>query len=137
MKILLRPHDPALVPAWPFVGLGLVILAAIGGAFRLLPERFSPPCGFHLAFGHPCPSCGVTRMGYAFMKGDFLGALRLHPFFFVLLGSLALWFVGGLVARLSGRDLFLSLSEREERWGWLVLLLAFLGNWIYLWNVGV
>ena len=137
MKVHVKPHDPETVPAWPFVGLGLGILGAIGVGFRLLPDRFSPPCGFHLAFGHPCPSCGVTRMGYALMKGDLLGALRLQPFFFLVIGGLALWFAGGLVARLFRRDLLLTLSPWEERWGWLALLLAFFGNWIYLWNAGV
>jgi len=137
MKILIRPHETTAFPAWPFVGFGLAVLAGVGGLFRLLPARFSPPCGFHLAFGHPCPSCGVTRMGWAMMRGDLVGALRLHPFFFVVLSSFGLWFAAGLVLRLAGRDLFLVLSPREERWGWVLFAVAFLLNWVYLWYANI
>lgn len=138
MKILIRPHSrDFLLPAWPFVGLSLAFLAIVGFAVRLLPARFSLPCGFHLAFGHPCPSCGVTRMGFALMAGHPLDALRIQPFFFFLIAFLGIWFVAGAALRLCRRDLRLELSHFETRWGWLVLLAAFLMNWAYLWRVGV
>lgn len=137
MKIRLLPREKGFLPAWPFVGVTLGILALIGFAARLLPTRFYPPCGFHLAFGHPCPSCGLTRMGFALLEGRPLEALRLQPFFFLVVAALGLWFLAGAVARLFQKELRIDLSRFDLRWGWLVLLAAVLLNWAYLWRVGV
>jgi len=76
-------------------------------------------------------------MGWAMMRGDFFGAFRLHPFFFIALSGLGLWFMAGLLLRLAGRDLFLVLSPREERWGWVAFAGAFLLNWVYLWFANI
>lgn len=137
MRFRVQPHERTAFPAWPFVGFGLAFLAGLGAVVRLLPARFHPPCGFHLAFGHPCPSCGVTRMGWAILRGDLLEALRFHPFFFVVLAGLGGWFAAGFLLRLWGRDLFLVLSPREERWGWALFAGAFFLNWVYLWIANI
>jgi Protein of unknown function (DUF2752) len=36
-------------------------------------------CPFAELFGLPCPGCGLTRAAWALLRGDFRGALSLHP----------------------------------------------------------
>ncbi len=137
MKVIAPPHRKDAFPAWPFVGFSLAFLGGVGALARLLPERWLPPCGFHLAFGHPCPSCGTTRLGLSLLQGHPVEAFRYHPFFFAVLSGLALWFAAGLCLRLAGRDLFLVTTAREDRWGWFFALAAFLLNWAYLWHADI
>lgn len=138
MKLHIARHRKgAPLPAWPFVGLGLGILAAGAYLVSLVPFRWIPPCGFHTLTGHPCPSCGATRMTQALLHGHFLEAFGLNPLFAGLLTGFTLWFLAGAGFRLAGRDLTLEVGAREEKWLWLAFLVAFLVNWAYLWQVGV
>lgn len=138
MKLHFARRDRTLPPpAWPFVGLGLVLLAGAGFLLSLIPARFIPPCGFHLATGHPCPSCGVTRMGMLLLRGDLQEAARMSPFFFALLSGLVLWVLVGAVAWAAGRRFTIEVGRREEKWWWIALLLAFFANWWYLWRAGI
>jgi len=138
LKIHFAQHRKgASLVAWPFVGLGLGILAAGAYLVSLVPFRWIPPCGFHTLTGHPCPSCGATRMTQALLHGHLLEAFRLNPLFAGLLAGFVLWFLVGAGARLAGRDLTIEVGAREEKWLWLALLAAFLVNWAYLWQVGV
>jgi hypothetical protein len=111
------------------VGIGLVV--------KLVPAWWIPPCGFHLVTGHPCPTCGVTRMGLFLLEGRVPAAFRMNPFLFLVVAGLATWAVAGLAARFAGRDLDLGISDREEKWWWAALVFGFLANWAYLWVAGV
>ena len=139
MKVRLSPSrsgDPP--PAWIFVGLGLLILAA--GAFlaaEVLPARFHPVCGFHAATGRPCPTCGLTRSLDALLHGRIREALHDNPLAAVFFALLALWVGAGALARLLGRNLLLVTTPREDRLFWILLLFAFLANWVYLWVAGL
>jgi hypothetical protein len=138
LNILLPRHEKsAPPPAWPFVGLGLIALGGIFGAASLLPQRFHPPCGFHLVTGHPCPTCGSTRAAMAMLHGRVAEAFEMNPLFTLVLGGLVLWVAAGAVARLAGRDLRLDIGPREGRWLWVLLAASFFANWAYLWVAGV
>ncbi|MFN7973801.1 MAG: DUF2752 domain-containing protein [Acidobacteriota bacterium] len=63
MLALGRLLDPRQDPRW-------VAIAGIG-----IPSS----CGFRLATGLPCPSCGLTRSVCFSMHGDLRSAFRLHP----------------------------------------------------------
>jgi hypothetical protein len=77
-------------------------------------------------------------MGFAILSGHLVDAFFYHPFFFLVLGALGLWFGAGLAVRLFWkRDLFFDTTSREDKWLWLLLLLGFLLNWAYLWRAGV
>jgi hypothetical protein len=53
-----------------------LVVAAIGGLGALVP--FST-CPVRLAFGVPCPGCGLTRATLAAARLDLATALRFHP----------------------------------------------------------
>lgn len=137
MKVRVKPHEKGIWPAWLWVGVGLGCGVLLGLALKMLPAGLVPPCGFHLMTGHPCPTCGMTRMGFLLLEGRIPDALRMNPFLFLLVGTLGGWVVAGSILRLAGRDLFVTVPEREARWWWAVLVAGFLGNWAYLWVRGV
>lgn len=56
---------------------------AIGAVLALVPY---PTCLVRLAFGVPCPACGLTRAGLALAHLDFASAQRFHPLAAALLG---------------------------------------------------
>ncbi len=132
-----RHRKENLTPAWVGVGLGLLVLGAAGLVAERLPARFLPPCGFHLITGHPCPTCGATRMVLDLLHGRLAASFHSNPLLLLILAALVLWALAGLVARFAGRDLTIELSPREEKWFWLGLLVAFLLNWWYLWEAGI
>ncbi|MBQ7855956.1 MAG: DUF2752 domain-containing protein [Alistipes sp.] len=45
---------------------------------------FVPKCIFKVITGYDCPSCGVQRAVHAILHGEFVSALKLNPFIFVL-----------------------------------------------------
>ncbi len=73
----------------------------------------------------------------ALFRGRFLEALRDNPLTALVFGLLALWVAAGAVSRLAGRNLFVEPTPREEKVLWMLLLLAFLLNWAYLWMAGL
>lgn len=137
MKVIVKRHEKEILPAWFWVGVGLMCVAGVGAGVRFLPPGLIPPCGFHVVTGHPCPTCGMTRMGFFLLEGDFVAAFRMNPFLFLLCATLGLWVAAGALLRTARRDLFLEISEREEPWWWLALVAGFLANWAYLWRMGV
>ena len=66
-----------------FSKIKYILLAA--GIYILVVKRFlHKMCPFVLLTGYPCPLCGMTRAFFAFLRGDFKEAWRLHPFVFVI-----------------------------------------------------
>lgn len=55
-------------------------LAAIG-VLAIVPALEGGPtiCPFALSTGMACPGCGMTRAASHLMRGDFSGAIALHP----------------------------------------------------------
>ena len=51
----------------------------------LLDRLLGGVCWVRLAFGFPCPLCGMTRATVLFLKGDFVGAWQMHALFYLVL----------------------------------------------------
>lgn len=66
-------------------GIGLAVVAILVLATRLTPngdwmgthrQLGLPPCGFVVATGYPCPTCGMTTAFALAVRGRFLAAAR-------------------------------------------------------------
>jgi hypothetical protein len=117
-------------PIWSALLVAGWLLLVLGGV--LLEQRGAPPhdtCLFHRATGHPCPTCGSTRVILGLLSGTWLAALRMNP-----LVTLGLCLGGAWLGMrlLTGWTPTLELSPRER--GVLVALGATLliANWIWV-----
>lgn len=90
-----------------------------------------PACGWLLATGRPCPTCGMTTAFAAGVAGDWLGSLRAHPFGTVLVLGMAAGFWGSLhVAVFGSRMGRVCARLMRPRWVWGAAGL-WAGAWAY------
>jgi hypothetical protein len=64
---------------WPGRLKRAAIVAAATSPLVLAIAFELPVCPTAALLDVPCPGCGLTRATLAFARGDFAGALRLHP----------------------------------------------------------
>lgn len=55
------------------------VAALVLVCLALALDRGWATCPFALAFGIPCPGCGLTRAAQRLLHADWQGAVRLHP----------------------------------------------------------
>jgi len=88
-----------------------------------------PPCGFLLAFGLPCPTCGLTTAFAQLARFELLASVRTHPLglplFALTLVSLPLALRNLMRAESPASAL---VRMRAERWA-LLLGVALLVTW--------
>ncbi len=124
-------------PAWPFIGMGMALAAVGVWVLSLLPARFHPACGFHAVTGHPCPTCGATRSLTMVLYGHWEEAFLTSPLFALTVWVLLAWVAVGAMGWIAGRRFTIEIPRKEQKWWWLFLLAAFLGNWVYIWMAGI
>ena len=116
------------------IWLAVSIASIAGGAAWLAMALPWPRCPFLAITGLPCVTCGATRSAMAFLRGDFLSALRWNPLAFVAFcGLLAFDLYSAIV--LAGRMPRLrivdwTITEKNVARIAVISLLAL--NWIYL-----
>lgn len=89
------------------------------------------PCGWPLAYGIPCPTCGCTTAACHLVHGDVLTAVQVQPFGALFMAAallLGLHAVVCLVRRWSFADLLVRVPVWRVFGGALVLLLL---SWGY------
>lgn len=86
-------------------------------------------CLFRNLTGHPCPTCGSTRMLTALLQGHLLESFLYNPFMFIT----GMVVVVLLLLRVGfSRVIYREVSPGIRRFFLAVLLLLFLLNWFYL-----
>jgi len=113
------------VPLWALAlvgGWGLLIGMAVG--LQRITGLHYEACLFRNITGHPCPSCGSTRIVLGFLEGDGLQVARLNPgVWTAMLGTTLLL----TIRMLFGCRIRLVADARERRWllgaGLLLVLL--------------
>ncbi|MGI6070338.1 MAG: DUF2752 domain-containing protein [Blautia sp.] len=63
-------------PPFGVIGAYLVLMNVVFGL---------SVCPVALLTGFPCPACGITRAAVLFLKGEFVQAFWMHPFFYAVL----------------------------------------------------
>lgn len=118
------------LPVWAAFALGLwLLLVALG---TLLDRRGGPAletCLLHRLTGHPCPTCGSTRVVLGLGQGAWGEAFRFNPL--VSVGLLLSAAVFGL-RLVTGRALRVELSSREQKVALGIGLAALLANWAWV-----
>jgi hypothetical protein len=115
------------VPLWALAivgGWGLFVALAVGlQRFTGIPLDI---CLFRQLTGHPCPTCGSTRIVLGFLQGHGLLVARLNPgVWAALVGAAALLAVRVIL----GRRLRLEASALERRWLLVAGLVLVLLDW--------
>lgn len=111
----------ALFALW---GLGVLAVQAAGSADLCHVRRWT---------GHPCPTCGSTRMLYALLEGDVPRALSLNPLVFLSAAALLAFGIALLLLRVGWRLRPVLLTTRRRVLVLTALLIAALAaNWVYL-----
>lgn len=88
-----------------------------------------PPCEFYVAFGKPCPACGMTTSFALLMHGDVVNSLRAN-FVGTLLALFCLALVPwSLYISCRGRYLWVRSIERASLWAAGVVLALLLVRW--------
>jgi hypothetical protein len=103
----------------------LLLFAFVALVVAGLPWR----CPFLFVTGLPCPTCGMTRATRLALHGDFAGATRMHPLWFVVVpacGALAIGEVASFLRRGAWGGV---LGHRWTARVGIVLLVALLVVW--------
>lgn len=122
-------------PTWPrWVVVIVAVWLAMIGLVQLLSWLSGQPtpglCMFHRLTGHPCPTCGTTRLFLAIGQGDLLKAMAFNPLVFVATVLL----VGAVLLRVIFERRVVVITSRRSRIFWTVaVLIALVANWTYLW----
>lgn len=85
-----------------------------------------PPCGFLMATGFPCPSCGMTTSFALTMRGRWISAFLVQPFGFLLATAVLAAAVGSIMVLKTGKVWVLNWWRISPWWvvvGFLGLLL--------------
>ena len=116
------------------IWLAVTVGAALSAILWLALHLPWPTCTFRALTGLPCVTCGATRASLAFLHGNLGAAWRFNPLIFAGICAVALFDAYALFVLGTGaRRVRISLPKRGVRKLILVgLILAGLGNWIYL-----
>jgi hypothetical protein len=124
-------------PDHELIWFAVSALALAAGATWLalaLPALPWSRCPFLSVTGLPCVTCGATRSLIAFLRGDFLSALRWNPLAFVAYCSLIVFDLYAAVV-LVGRMPRLRMADwsAKEKNAVRIAVIGLLAlNWIYL-----
>ncbi|MFN7020064.1 MAG: DUF2752 domain-containing protein [Phycisphaerales bacterium] len=89
------------------------------------------PCGWYLASGVPCPTCGMTTAVAAAANGSYFTSLRTQPFGFIMALAAAVSFWAGMHVAWFGSRLWTVAGRLfAPRLAW-ALAVMLLGAWVY------
>ncbi len=125
--LIAGPCIALLVVAW--------LLSPRAGGFGTHQQLNMPGCSILANTGWPCPTCGFTTSVSATVQGDFLFALRAHPFGPVLVLALVVFGLAGVTELITSRNI---LGIFHLRWWWVVLALGgILIGWAIKLTIGI
>ena len=133
MRLLWRgrsANEPYHELIWLAVSASSIAGGAVWLAFALPWPRFA----FLAVTGLPCVTCGATRCTIAFLRGDFLSALRWNPLAFVAFCALIAFdlYAAIVVVGRTPRLRIVDWTIAQKNAGRIVVISLLALNWIYL-----
>jgi len=120
-------------PLWPLWAVLLVLLwLGLGSTTILLAEFLGRPvqlCLFKRLTGILCPTCGFTRGALNLLQGRFVEAWLYNP---LLYSVLVLFACFVLLRLIFGRTIRMRLNRTERMIAWILALVLFIANWVYV-----
>jgi Protein of unknown function (DUF2752) len=133
MRLLWRGRS-ANEPDHELIWLAVSASSIAGGAVWLAFALPWPRCAFLAVTGLPCVTCGATRCTIAFLRGDFLSALRWNPLAFVAFCALIAFdlYAAIVVVGRTPRLRIVDWTIAQKNAGRIVVISLLALNWIYL-----
>ncbi len=94
-------------------------------------------CQFKEFTGHPCPTCGTTRLVLSIFQFKIRDAFLFNPFMFVSGVIFGLWTLTGFLPLFFKKKLIVQFGKREKKVIVIIIAIMFLLNWAYLWIEGI
>lgn len=120
------------------VAMGALAMLAVGATLRPDPRGLEThtqlglwPCGWYLATGYPCPTCGMTTAVSATTRGQYALGFRTQPFGALLAVIAAVAFWGGLHVAVFGSRLAVTGDRLFRPRVMLWLGAVFVAAWLY------
>jgi hypothetical protein len=131
MRIERTTHRWPRVPRWAIaiVGVWGGLIAFSWYLEAINPDRTRSLCLFKRVTGHPCPTCGTTRLLLAACHGEWIEALAFNPLTAVLMVAVG---AALLVQLLCRRRVVFITSARWRRIVTAAIVVAVLANWTYV-----
>jgi len=117
-----------------FIPFGVIysgVLLAAAVLFYCVVSLYDIPhfgCPFKIITGIPCPTCGATRMSYAFLNFHVFKAIYYNPMLSFILLGIPLWGLHDILV-VFDKITPITIPRSWFRWGGLII---FLLNWAYL-----
>lgn len=129
-------YDRLVAPA---VSLLAVVVLLIGAkTYEAWPVK-PLPCSLRTLSGVPCLGCGGTRAMKALARGEIAEAAQFNPMVVVAVFLVLAWFIWTVATMKMARyqrgasvRVRNSSPRRLGRWGWGVIIVLAVLNWIYL-----
>jgi len=123
---------------WIWLLAVCVLLLALGRHLKPDPRGLGtheqlglPPCGFYLATGLPCPTCGVTTAYVAAVHGEVWQAIKIQPVGAIAALATASLVVLSLAGVATAGVPVVRLSPRGAVVVTLLVMGVFVGSWLY------
>ena len=120
-------------PPWPLWAVLVVLVWLVLGATVIwLSSYLNWPlqlCLVKRLTGFACPTCGFTRGALSLLHGQVGQAWLYNP---LLYSVLALFFAATAFRVIFGRSVRINLTSTERTVTWILAVILFFSNWVYV-----
>lgn len=120
-------------PPWPLWAVLLVLIWLGSGAILVWLsihfDRDIQLCLIKRLTGFACPTCGFTRGALSLLHGHIIQAWLYNPLLYTFL---AIFFGVTAIRIIFARSIRISLTRIERLFAWIIVIVFFCANWVYV-----
>jgi hypothetical protein len=120
-------------PPWPLWAVLLVLIwLGLGAILVWMSIHFERPvqlCLIKRLTGFACPTCGFTRGALSLLHGRIIQAWLYNPLLYTFL---SIFFGVTAVRIIFARSFRINLTGNERLFAWLIAIVLFFTNWVYV-----